>query len=222
MLHTTVYSGDTDIARWIVYHYPQLLLAQDSSRDTPISIGLKEAAFFALESSHLNEGRLDDGTSYGDEWFNQVYPEVEDTREQVAQHGEYIKAFADTFILNARQAGDTTPPTFTTCLLHLPSPLTFTTYLHYSPSPLAFTTHLHHSPSPPTFITCLHYLPSPLTFTTHLHHSPSPLAFTTCLHHSPSPLAFTTCLHHLPSPLTFTTPSQHLTHPINPPPPFSQ
>ena len=72
VLHTTVYSGDTDIARWIVYHYPQLLLAQDSSRDTPIAIGLKEAAFFALESSHLNEGRLDDGTSYGDEWFNQV------------------------------------------------------------------------------------------------------------------------------------------------------
>jgi len=34
-----------------------------------------------------------------------VYPEVEDTREQVAQNGEYVKAFADTFILNARQAG---------------------------------------------------------------------------------------------------------------------
>ena len=27
-------------------------------------------------------------------------------REQAAQHGEFIKAFADTFVLNARQAGD--------------------------------------------------------------------------------------------------------------------
>jgi hypothetical protein len=104
VLHTTVYTGDSDIARWLVYHYPQLLLAQDSSRDTPISVALKEAAFFVLESSHLNDGRLDDGTSYGDEEFNTVYPEVEDMREQAIQNGEFIKAYSDTFMLTARQA----------------------------------------------------------------------------------------------------------------------
>jgi len=75
VLHTTVYSGDSDIARWIVYRFPHLLLAEDSSRDTPISVALKEAAFFVLESSYLNQGRLDDGTAYDDEAFNQVsYP----------------------------------------------------------------------------------------------------------------------------------------------------
>ena len=31
----------SDIARWLVYHFPHLLLAEDSSRDTPISVALK-------------------------------------------------------------------------------------------------------------------------------------------------------------------------------------
>ena len=57
LLHTTVYSGDVDVARWIVHTYPQLLSAEDSARDTPITVALKEASFYVLESSQLNNGK---------------------------------------------------------------------------------------------------------------------------------------------------------------------
>jgi hypothetical protein len=44
--------------------HPSLLAVQDSQRDTPVGIALKECAFFLLQFGELNGGKLDDGTSY--------------------------------------------------------------------------------------------------------------------------------------------------------------
>ena len=41
-------------------------------------------------SSSTPSGLLDDGTSYSDASFNECYPEVEDIREEVRLHGEFL------------------------------------------------------------------------------------------------------------------------------------
>ena len=40
-----------------MYQYPELLTAQDSSRDTPISVALKECANFVLSIGESNRGK---------------------------------------------------------------------------------------------------------------------------------------------------------------------
>jgi Ran GTPase-activating protein (RanGAP) involved in mRNA processing and transport len=63
---------------------------QDSQHDTPITIALKECAYFLLAYGEQNEGGLDDGTSYADEQYALYYPEVDDLRDDIYNNGEFV------------------------------------------------------------------------------------------------------------------------------------
>jgi hypothetical protein len=56
--------------------HPELLNVEDSQRDTPLTIALKECSYFLVIYSTFNDGRLDDGTSYSDDLFFDHFPEV--------------------------------------------------------------------------------------------------------------------------------------------------
>lgn len=85
LLHTAMFSANSEAAKWLMYSNPELLSVQDSQNDTPVSIALKECAYFLLAYGQQNEGHLDDGTSYTDEKYSIYYPEVEDIRESIFQ-----------------------------------------------------------------------------------------------------------------------------------------
>ena len=67
-----------------------LLLVKDSQNDTPVTIALKECAYFLCAYSEQNRGRLDDGTAYDDDSYTTYYPEVEELRDEVYTHGEFV------------------------------------------------------------------------------------------------------------------------------------
>jgi len=91
LLHTAMFSANSEAAKWLMNSNPELLSVQDSQNDTPVSIALKECAYFLLAYGQQNEGQLDDGTSYTDEKYGIYYPEVEDIRESVFQRGEFLE-----------------------------------------------------------------------------------------------------------------------------------
>lgn len=90
VLHTVMFAADGDVARWIIHANPDLLLVEDSQNDTPITIALKECAYFLLAYGEQNSGYLDDGTTYTDEQYAVYYPEVDDVRDEVYNHGEFV------------------------------------------------------------------------------------------------------------------------------------
>ena len=74
LLHAVMFSANGDVARWIIHRNPNLLLIEDAQSDTPITIALKECSYFLLAFGELNNGYLDDGTSYSDESYSSYYP----------------------------------------------------------------------------------------------------------------------------------------------------
>lgn len=101
ILHTVMFAADGDVARWIIHANPDLLLVQDSQHDTPITIALKECAYFLMAYGEQNEGSLDDGTSYSDEQYAIYYPEVDDLRDEVYSHGEFVQELCLTHMLTS-------------------------------------------------------------------------------------------------------------------------
>jgi hypothetical protein len=80
-----MFAANGEAAKWLLYSNPSLISVKDSQSDTPITIALKECAYFLLAYGQQNNGRLDDGTSYSDESYGTYYPEVEEIRESVFQ-----------------------------------------------------------------------------------------------------------------------------------------
>eukprot|EP01038_Epipyxis_sp_PR26KG_P005828 gene5828-8037_t len=103
LLHTVMFSGDTEVARYIIHKNPSLLNEEDSQHDTPISIALKECAYYLLVYSEQNDGNLDDGTYFHDEAYNEYYPEVEDLREEIYNSGEFNRSYSTIRNLNEKE-----------------------------------------------------------------------------------------------------------------------
>ena len=101
LLHIAMCSADPEITRWIIHYYPHLLEAEDFQRDTPVAIALKECAHNLIQFSEMNDGMLDDGTSYSDDDFYTYFPEVLEFREAQRYDGEYSDEFIETYVLNA-------------------------------------------------------------------------------------------------------------------------
>ena len=90
LLHVSMNDGSGDVCRWLIYRYPDLNNEQNYERDTPVMIAIKEAAKHLFEYSLINNGVLDDGTSYDDDFFREIYPEYDDIREDYQLHGDFI------------------------------------------------------------------------------------------------------------------------------------
>ena len=101
ILHTVMFSADGDVARWIIYRNPDLLLVQDSQNDTPITIALKECAYFLMAYGEQNNGHLDDGTAYSDEAYMLYYSEIDDLRDEVYNNGEFVSDLCIQHILTS-------------------------------------------------------------------------------------------------------------------------
>jgi Ran GTPase-activating protein (RanGAP) involved in mRNA processing and transport len=90
LMHTSMCAGQGETARWLIHEQPHLLNIQDAQRDTPITIALKEAAYFLVVYSRLNDGLLEDGTNFSDDFYDETYPEIWTYREELEDHGEFI------------------------------------------------------------------------------------------------------------------------------------
>jgi Ran GTPase-activating protein (RanGAP) involved in mRNA processing and transport len=90
LLHIVMCSADPEITRWLIHCYPHLLSQEDFQRDTPISIALKECAYYLLLYANINDGEMDDGTTFADDDFYSAFPDVLTMREEVKYHGEII------------------------------------------------------------------------------------------------------------------------------------
>ena len=101
MLHIVMCSADPEITRWIIHQHPHLLSEQDFQRDTPISIALKECAYNLMLYAGMNDGLMDDGTSFADDEFYGSFPEILEIRENVKYDGEYVADVVQTYDLNA-------------------------------------------------------------------------------------------------------------------------
>ena len=91
ILHTAMFAGNSEAVMWLLHTNSQLLEVIDSQNDTPLSIALKECAYYLLAYGQQNGGQLEDGTSYSDEYYNKYYPEVEELREEIFQRGEFVE-----------------------------------------------------------------------------------------------------------------------------------
>lgn len=104
LLHITMCSADGEVSRWIIHHYPSLLSVEDMQRDTPVTVALKQTAYYLLKYAEMNDGDLDDNTSYSDAHFNSCYPEMEQYRDQCTYYGEHIQEFSDTYTLSSKES----------------------------------------------------------------------------------------------------------------------
>lgn len=91
MLHIAVNSGDGEVTKWLIHWYPHLLSVEDAQRDTPVTIALKENAYYLLKYAGCNDGQLDDGTAYDDDSYADYYPEIDLLRDATISYGEYVK-----------------------------------------------------------------------------------------------------------------------------------
>jgi Ran GTPase-activating protein (RanGAP) involved in mRNA processing and transport len=89
LLHASMCNASTEISKWLIASYPDLLHVHDSQRDTPILLALKEFAYYLILYSEQNGGKLDDDTSYSDDAYNLYYPEIESIRNEVIITGEF-------------------------------------------------------------------------------------------------------------------------------------
>lgn len=100
-LHIVMCSADPEITRWIIHQHPHLLSEQDFQRDTPISIALKECAYYLMMYSNMNDGVMDDGTSFADDEFYAAFPEILEIRENVSYNGEFVSDLVVSYELSA-------------------------------------------------------------------------------------------------------------------------
>ncbi len=56
LLHTTMCGADSEVSRWLIHQYPDLLNVEDFQRDTPLFIVLKESSYFLLKYGEQFEG----------------------------------------------------------------------------------------------------------------------------------------------------------------------
>jgi hypothetical protein len=98
-LHTTMCTADAEVTRWVMHEYPELLHIEDSQRDTPLTIALKEGSYMLVQYSLLNRGNLDDDTSYSDDMFFNHYEEAVTVREKLSKFGEFFPEYADIYVL---------------------------------------------------------------------------------------------------------------------------
>eukprot|EP01035_Chromulina_nebulosa_P018885 gene18885-24680_t len=103
LLHVTMCSGHTEISKWLIHNYPQLLTYKDLQHDTPIMIALKECAHFLILFGQQKDN-LDDGTSFSDASYSTYYPEIEDYRNDTDTNGEFIVADMLAYSLTASEA----------------------------------------------------------------------------------------------------------------------
>jgi hypothetical protein len=103
LLHVTMGAGSSEVSRWLVHRYPALLGVPDNQKDTPIMVALKETAKYLSEYSRLNGGMLDDGTSYDDDYFDEIYPEVHEIRNEYKEFGDFIGAKMAMHLLTAKE-----------------------------------------------------------------------------------------------------------------------
>eukprot|EP01041_Mallomonas_annulata_P000898 gene898-1738_t len=106
LLHTMMCSASSEVVRWLVYTHPDMLFIEDAQRDTPVSIALKECAHFLLLFSKFNKGKLEDLTSYADDEFDAVYPEVASMRKAFLGKGEFVTECAEVHILNPKESNE--------------------------------------------------------------------------------------------------------------------
>ena len=103
LLHVSMSEGDSDVCRWLIYKYPQLINEENHERDTPVIIAIKETARHLFGYSLLNNGVLDDGTSYDDDFFREIYPEFEGIREESQIRGEFIPEKISSHAISAKE-----------------------------------------------------------------------------------------------------------------------
>ncbi len=101
LMHTSMCAADSEVSRWLIHLYPELLNAEDFQRDTPVLIALKECSYFLVKYGEQNEGELDDGTGYDDDRYLAAYPEIDQFRIEAADCGEYIANLGDVHNLDA-------------------------------------------------------------------------------------------------------------------------
>lgn len=89
ILHIMMSSANTEVAAWLMFRYPKLITMRDYQGDTPVSISLKEFAYFLHLYGLQNNGLLDDDTSFSDDFYAQLYPEIDEFRDLVYEHGEF-------------------------------------------------------------------------------------------------------------------------------------
>jgi hypothetical protein len=102
LMHTAMFSGDSESTRWMMLRNPELLIVEDFQNDTPITVALKECAYTLLVFGQMNNGKLEDGTSYADEAYADYYPEIDAYREEVFDNGEFMRDLAIETILTAQ------------------------------------------------------------------------------------------------------------------------
>lgn len=103
LLHVSMSEGESDVCRWLIYKYPRLINQENHERDTPVMIAIKETAKHLFEYSLLSNGVLDDGTSYDDDYFNEIYPDFDGIREESRFRGEFIPEKMSTHCLTAKE-----------------------------------------------------------------------------------------------------------------------
>ncbi len=101
LLHTTMCGADSEVSRWLIHQYPDLLNVEDFQRDTPLFIALKECSYFLLKYGEQQDFALSDGTSYDDDSYLDYYPEIEDFRDSVISNGEYLPEVGNEYMLDA-------------------------------------------------------------------------------------------------------------------------
>ena len=106
LLHTTMCGAESEVTRWLISQYPDLLNVEDFQRDTPLFIALKECSYFLLKYGEQNNGILSDNSSYDDDSYNNYYPEIEDYRGKGIAYGEYLEELGDEYMLDAFELAD--------------------------------------------------------------------------------------------------------------------
>ena len=92
LLHASMCSANTEVSKWLITNYPEMLSYKDSQRDTPLMISLKECSYYLIMYSQQNNGKLDDNTSYSDNDFMIYYPEINNFREKIRKYGKLISS----------------------------------------------------------------------------------------------------------------------------------
>lgn len=101
LLHTTMCGADSEVSRWLIHMYPDMLNVEDFQKDTPLFIALKESSYFLLKYSEQLDGCLADDTTYEDDDYYDYYPEIDEHRDAVQRDGEYVPEFGTHYKLDA-------------------------------------------------------------------------------------------------------------------------
>ena len=106
ILHIVLFEGNNiQVCRWLIFRYPWLLTEEDVEGDTPISVALKELVTALFEYANSNLGKLDDGSSYDDVYFNSIYPEIQVLQQEEEEEEEFSFETSELRVQNAIEEG---------------------------------------------------------------------------------------------------------------------